>query len=140
MLGSGSMSNILEVPQQQAIQALVAKGWPVRRIARTLGLNRRTVKRYADTAPKCATEVITGPVSPDEPKCTTQVIAGSRSLCAGFQEVIAPMLELGLSAQRIYQDLVTGHGFGGSYPSVSRYVAKLKASEPARKLGSGCKS
>ena len=57
---------------------------------------------------------------------------GSRSLCDGFQEVIEPMLELGLSAQRIYQDLVTGHGFGGSYPSVSRYVAKLKAREPAR--------
>ena len=175
------MSNILEVPQQQAIQALIAKCWSVRRIARTLGLNRRTVKRYADAvAPKCTTEVIPGSAPPDgskctteviagsalsdepkcttqvisgsalsdEPKCTTQVIAGSalsgeskcttqvitgsRSLCGGFQEVIATMLELGLSAQRIYQDLVADHGFGGSYPSVSRYVAKLKASEPER--------
>jgi hypothetical protein len=34
------------------------------------------------------------------------VITGSRSLCADFQEVIAPMLELGLSARRICQDLV----------------------------------
>jgi len=143
------MSNILEVPQQQAIQTLIAKGWSIRRIAHTLGLNRRTVKRYAAGAgpkcttevttgsgtpasPKCTTEVITGSVPPDGAKCTTQVITGSRSLCDGFQEVIAPMLELGLSAQRIYQDLVTGHGFGGSYPSVSRYVAKLKASEPTR--------
>ena len=127
------MSNILEVPQQQAIQALIAKGWSVRRIARTLGVNRRTVKRYAGvSAPKCAIEVIAGSVPPDEPKCTTQVITGSRSLCDGFQEIIAPMLELGLSAQRIYQDLVARHGFGGSYPSVSRYVAKLKASEPTR--------
>lgn len=126
------MSNILEVPQQQAIQSLIAKGWSVRHIARALGINRRTVKRYAAAAPKCTTEVIAGSVPPDESKCTTQVIIGSRSLCGGFQEVIAPMLELGLSAQRIYQDLVTGHGFGGSYPSVSRYVAKLKASEPER--------
>jgi len=143
------MSNILEVPQQQAIQTLIAKGWSIRRIAHTLGLNRRTVKRYAAGAgpkcttevttgsgtpavPKCTTEVITGSVPPDGAKCTAQVITGSRSLCDGFQEVIAPMLELGLSAQRIYQDLVTGHGFGGSYPSVSRYVAKLKASEPTR--------
>jgi len=46
------------------------------------------------------------------------VIAGSRSLCADFQEVIAPMLELGLCARRIYQDLDAGHGFGGSYPSL----------------------
>lgn len=142
------MSNILEVSQQQAIQALIAKGWSVRRIARTLGINRRTVKRYADAAPKCATEVIAGSapqdapkctteviagsVLPDESKCTTQAITGSRSLCGGLREVIAPMLELGLSAQRIYQDLVAAHGFGGSYPSVSRYVAKLKASEPER--------
>lgn len=117
VLGSGSMSNILKVPHQQAIQALRAKGWSVRHIARTLGINRRTVKRYAASA---------------QPKCTTEVITGSRSLCADFREVIAPMLELGLSAQRIYQDLVAGHGFGGSYPSVSRYVAKLKASEPER--------
>jgi len=127
------MSNILKVPQQQAIQALVAKGWSVRRIARTLGINRRTVKRYADlTPPKCTTEVIAGSEPPEEPKCTTKVITGSRSLCADFHEVIRPMIELGLSAQRIYQDLVAGHGFSGSYPSVSRYVAKLKASEPER--------
>ena len=93
------MSNILEVPQQQAIQALIAKSWSVRRIARTLGINRRTVKRYA-AVPKCTTEVITGSVPPDGPKCTTEVIAGSvppeeskcttqvitgsRSLCGAF--------------------------------------------------------
>ena len=32
------MSNILEVPQQLAIRSLIAKGWSVRCIARTLGL------------------------------------------------------------------------------------------------------
>ncbi len=91
------------------------------------------MKRYADAAaPKCTIEVIPGSAPPDGPKCTTQVITGSRSFCGGFQEVIATMLELGLSAQRIYQDLVADHGFCGSYPSVSRYVAKLKASEPKR--------
>jgi transposase len=143
------MSNILEVPQQQAIQALNAKGWSIRRIARTLGVNRRTVKRYAGAAaPKCTTEVTAGSVARDEPKCTTEVTAGSgaldeskcttevttgsRSLCGGLREVIAPMIELGLNAQRIYQDLAAVHGFGGSYPSVRRYVAKLKASEPER--------
>ena len=145
------MSNILEVSQQQVIQALIVRNWSIRRIARTLGVNRRTVQRYADAAAskcttkvitgsdaadasKCTTEVIAGPEPSDPSKCTTQtpVIAGSRSLCGAFREVIAPMLELGLSAQRIYQDLVAGHGFGGSYPSVSRYVAKLKASGPER--------
>jgi transposase len=33
-------------------------------------------------------------------------------------------LEQGLSAQRIYQDLVAEHGFEGKYPSVRRYVAR----------------
>ncbi len=88
----------------------------------------------AAEASKCTTEVIAGLEPPDPSKCTmpSAVITGSRSLCGGFREVIAPMLELGLSAQRIYQDLVAGHGFGGSYPSVSRYVARLKAQEPER--------
>ena len=71
------MSNILEVPQQHAIQSLIAKRWSVRRIARTLGVNRRTVQRYAAAAAsKCTTEVIAGSVPPDPPKCTTEVIAG----------------------------------------------------------------
>ena len=147
------MSNILEVSQQQVIQGLAAEGWSVRRIARTLSLNRRTVQRYAGAAaPKCTTKVTTGSGAAPDPKCTTKVTTGSaappppdskcttppqvstgtRSLCGAFGEVIAPMLELGLSAQRIYQDLVAGHGFGGSYPSVRRYVARLKASAPER--------
>ena len=144
------MSNILEVSQQQVIQALIVRNWSIRRIARTLGVNRRTVQRYDAAASKCTTKVIAGSDAAEASKCTTEVIAGleppdpskctmpsevitgSRSLCGGFREVIAPMLELGLSAQRIYQDLVAGHGFGGSYPSVSRYVARLKAQEPER--------
>ena len=77
MLVSGGMSNILEVPQQQAIQTLIAKGWSVRLIARTLGINRRTVKRYAAGAsPKRTTEVTTGSVPPASPKCATQVTTG----------------------------------------------------------------
>ena len=35
------MSNILEVPQQHAIQALIAKRWSLRHIARTLGINSK---------------------------------------------------------------------------------------------------
>ncbi len=143
------MANILKVPHQQTIQSLIANGWSVRRIASTLGINRRTVARYApQAASKCTTEVTAGPAPPgeskctsevtvgsallDEPQCTAEVTPGSRSLCAVFHEVIDPMLEIGLSAQRIYQDLVAGHGFGGSYSSVRRYVGELKASEPQR--------
>jgi transposase len=44
--------------------------------------------------------------------------------------VIEAKLEQGLSAQRIFQDLVGEHGFPGKYHSVRRFVAKLKQSTP----------
>ena len=45
--------------------------------------------------------------------------------------MIQSKCDLGLSAQRIYQDLVTEHGFTGSYYSVRRFVRRL---EPTREL------
>jgi DNA-binding NarL/FixJ family response regulator len=51
----GSMSNVLKVSEQEAIRSLYEKGWSLRRIAQELGLNRRTVARYAS---KCTREVI----------------------------------------------------------------------------------
>jgi transposase len=54
----------------------------------------------------------------------------SRSLCEPFRETILSWLEQGLSAQRMYQDLVNDHEFVGSYPSVRRYVAKLNNKTP----------
>jgi hypothetical protein len=47
-------------------------------------------------------------------------------------EVIAAKVEVGLSARRIYQDLVEQNGFGESYQSVQRFVRKLKATQPQR--------
>ncbi len=55
---------------------------------------------------------------------------GSRSQCAQFHELILAKLEQGLSAQRIFQDLVGDHGFTAQYHSVRRYVAKLKRAQP----------
>lgn len=54
--------------------------------------------------------------------------AGRRSACRPWLHVIAPMLEAGLSAQRVYQDLVAEHGYSGSYYSVRRFVRRLDAS------------
>ncbi len=39
----------------------------------------------------------------------------SRSECVGFHEQIVTKIELGLTAQRIYQDLVADHGFTAKY-------------------------
>jgi transposase len=44
--------------------------------------------------------------------------------------VIEAKVVQGLTAQRIYQDLVTEHGFDAKYPSVRRFVGKLRAGRP----------
>jgi predicted transcriptional regulator len=49
------MSNVLKVSHQEAIRSLHQKGWSRRRIARELGINGRTVKRYIEAEPKCTT-------------------------------------------------------------------------------------
>jgi transposase len=52
------------------------------------------------------------------------------SLCEPWRQVILDKLQLGLSAQRIFQDLVTEHGFAGRYPSVRRFVRRLGHNQP----------
>ncbi len=60
----------------------------------------------------------------------------SASQCEPYRQVILQKLELGLTAQRIYQDLASEHGFAAKYHSVRRFVAKLSASTepPFRRL------
>jgi len=52
-----------------------------------------------------------------------------RSACEPYRQVILEKLELGLSAQRIYQDLVP-EGFAHEYHSVRRFVGKLRGTSP----------
>src|SRR5271157_1312051 len=47
------------------------------------------------------------------------------SLCEPFRALIQGQVEQGLSAQRIFQDLVSEHHFTGKYPSVRRFVRRL---------------
>lgn len=125
------MSNVLKVSNQETIRSLHQKGWSERRIARELGVNRRTVRRYAS---KC-TILPPGSDASVEPKCTISPAgksAGRQSQCEPFLEAIAGKIELGLSAQRIYQDLVEEHGFAGSYDAVKRYVGRLRKKQPER--------
>lgn len=121
-----SMSNVLKVNEQEAIQSLFKKGWSQRRIAQELGVNRRTVMRYTS---KCTREVTPG----SESKCTGEVTPGNRkakSACEGHREEIELKAREGLSAQRIYQDLVAERGFAASYQSVKRFVAGIRVKDP----------
>jgi transposase len=56
--------------------------------------------------------------------------SSSRSTCGPLRALITAKLDQGLSAQRIYQDLVTEHGFRGSYYSVRRFVRRLGQTHP----------
>jgi transposase len=101
-----------------------------------LGVHRETVARYAHWAaaghgPDPPKPAIPIPGS-DEAK-PAKVIAGSagqRSRCEPFRTMIIEMLERGLSAQRIWQDLTAEQGFSGSYQSVQRFVRKLRGMSP----------
>jgi len=62
---------------------------------------------------------------------------GRLSDCEPWRQLIQTKLDLGLSAQRIYQDLCTDHGATISYYSVRRFVHRLQPSDselPFRRL------
>jgi hypothetical protein len=117
-----SMSNSLKVSLQPTIYSLDDRGWSRRRIARELGIDRETVGRYLRLAkPAISTTGLeeVGEVKPAisiagfeqadeaEPAISTAGNGvGRKSQCEPLAEVIKAKAELGLSAQRIYQDLV----------------------------------
>ena len=140
--------NHLCVSTCEAIKALALKGWSGRRIARELAVNRETVARYlgpskpAIPPPGSAPPPESNPAIPplgsegtgtgSAPKPAIPTVgsrAGRRSLCEVHLAEITLAIEQGLSAQRIYQDLVTSHAFAGSYTSVKRFVHRRRASQ-----------
>lgn len=138
------MVNSLKVAKVASILELHAQGWSGRRIARELGVSRGAVERQLRAAAasgpaslgSASSNRATAPTGSDEqnsaPNRATASPAptGSRSLCEPLRAVILEQLELGLSAQRIFQDLISDHGFQGKYYSVRRYVAQLGRTSP----------
>ena len=144
------MSNRLAMDKAQSIQHLHDLGWSQRKIAATLSVDRKSVKRHlelasskgtaptaqAPTAPEEALEVSKGAMAPTGQGAGGEVFDASssatpspstRSDCAAYHAVIVAALEQRLTAQRIYQDLIAEHGFTGSYWSVNRYAKRLHA-------------
>jgi transposase len=70
---------------------------------------------------------------------TPEPVAGRPSDCEPWRAAIQALLDLGLSAQRIHQDLTAAHGFTGSYYSVRRFVRHLEEVRelPFRRLECG---
>lgn len=138
------MANQLTVQSQDAIRTLASKGWKIRRIAKELGISRNTVRQYVrrlsaprrvEAAPRPGSEAVENDPPFDrrdgqnDPLSTAGKM-GRKSLCTDYAALIGVKAHLGLSAQRIFQDLRTEVGFGGSYESVKRFVGKLRQSQP----------
>lgn len=141
--------NELKLSLKTSIGRLKKSGWSQRAIARELGIDRGTVGKYFESEAKPATQVTagsemskpaistTGSWSEAEPEpaiSTPGVLtchsAGRKSLCEKWRTDIEVAVAGGLSAQRIYQDLITEQQFTGSYQSVKRFVRRLAAVIP----------
>src|ERR1700733_5247145 len=106
--------NELTVNIQHSILTLAGNGWSNRRIARELGINRETVGKYLVLARSKPAIPISGSDSGSDSKpaiSTAGSTAGRQSLCQPHSAQIVAAVAVGLSAQRIYQDLVWEHGF-----------------------------
>jgi transposase len=152
------MANQLKMATIDSIQTLHQRGWSIRRIARALGIHRDTVARHLRQANqagaptgsppgpevRASAEADAGKIGQAptgsgggaalEAHAGSGAAASTRvsrqpSLCQPLEAVIVAKWEQGLTAQRIYQDLVAEHGFTGKYPSVRRFVRRLGADQ-----------
>ena len=74
---------------------------------------------------KPANEVTTDPAA-ENPIPAGSSSPPSSSSCEPYRETIEQELERGRNAMAIWQDLVSDHGFAGSYEAVKRFVRKLR--------------
>jgi hypothetical protein len=74
--------------------------------------------------------LIAGSDRPDEDvaKNRPNPIAGPPSAAAAHHDYIERALDKGLTAQRVWQDLVEQHSYAHGYLSVQRYARRLKGS------------
>jgi transposase len=146
------MANVLSDDKRQQVLALGRLGWPLRRIQEATGVRRETASAYLRAAgvpirpprgwghAKPAKEVITDPIDgskpakdviTDSPVWPARCRSPAASACEPYRELIEQGLSRRRNAMAIWQELVDRHGFGGGYPSVMRFVRKLRgASTP----------
>jgi transposase len=115
-----------------------------------LGIHRETVARHLRQVhlPSKPANAPTGsetipaesrPANAPTGSDTATARIGRPSDCEPYRPVVVAALDRGLTAQRIYQDLVGEHGFTGSYYSVRRFVVRLDRTTafPMRRLECG---
>src|SRR5512142_2576556 len=143
------MSNLLKMAVSETIRTLHRRGWSQRRIADELGINRETVARHLRQADPLSKPANASPGLEGDEGAPEHTVAppgstpnpqprgsGRASGCEPWRDVIRAKCDLGLTAQRIYQDLVADHGFAGTYYCVRRFVHRLEGAHdlPFRRI------
>jgi transposase len=130
--------NVLKSQLRITVETLLKSGASQHEIHRRLGVDRKTIRRYARAAnsPGVATgsEGVEGQIPPPRPPAPAAKTppAPTPSACEPHRAWIEAQVSLGRNAVAIFQDLVERYGFTHHYGSVKRFVAKLKAREPER--------
>lgn len=135
--------NVLKAHLQITIATLLASGTSQREIEKRTGVDRKTIRRYAQ-APN-SSGVATGfsasdvQMPPPWPPALAaglvpapSAVATTTSACEPHRAWIEAQVALGRNAVSVYQDLVEAHGFLHHYNSVKRFVARLKTRAPDR--------
>lgn len=125
------MGNVLKMAKRQIIEGYFELGWSNRAIHRATGIHRDTISFYRrrfENGPKVTADSA-GSSGQNGPKVTTDpppLPRTNSALILPHRQVIYDKSLLGLTAQRIYQDLVEEADYRGSYETVKRYVRKLR--------------
>jgi transposase len=118
------LANYLKVMKRQQVIALLELGWSYRRIEAETGVRRETVSRYDRLRQSNPAKVFAGSEA-NPAKVFPGTKGWSRSSAALYHDEMVSKVEKGLTAQRIWQDLVEDYGYGHSYESVKRYIRHL---------------
>jgi transposase len=125
--------NVLKSHLRITIQTLLAKGASQHEIYRRTGVDRKTIRRYAQLS---NSPMATGSLGAEDqtppPRPPALPPQHARSACEAHRDWIAAQVALGRNAQAIYQDLVEQHDFRHAYNSVKRFVRRLRVRDPER--------
>ena len=142
--------NVLKPHLQNTVITLIQKGVSQREIHRKTGVDRKTIRGYANAmaATALASEsnsstLATGSADPGDvqnppprpPAIAAEIAAPAipkmaRSACEPHREWIEAQVRLGRNAVAIYQELVDQRGFTQRYNSVKRFCRGLRRREP----------